>query len=1050
MKKLFAFLLMFNWVAVCLANVHVSSLRCEYQSEPVGIDMMHPRLSWILESKDYNQFQTAYQILVASNPDLLTDKKADCWNSGKVQADTSINVNYEGISLQSLSKYYWTVRVWDKDDCVTSWSSTGSWTTGLMDLAEFQGQWISYSKPLQHEVYNLTVPLDLDHAKWIWLDTETKTGSFVFGRKIDIEDVTKLTSAEILLTADDSFKFFINGVSAGFGNTWSDTQSIDLLDHLKTGSNLFEIEVANTGGAAGMVCKIVFREGEQKSTVVVSDADWKVQGCSQLSLQADLVKEVAEYGAGPWGKVKVPGQDTFWTQKSPSPLLRKEFTLEKKIASSYAVVSGLGFYELRINGKKVGDKVLDPVFTNYEKTVLYSTYDITDYVQKGGNAVGIMLGNGWYNSHTRAAWNFDSAAWRDNPKALMDIVVNYTDGTSRRICTDSTWVGSNGPLVADAIRSGEVYDARLEQDGWDKPGFNVSWESVNVVVAPKGKLRSEIMPATKVHEIIKPVSIIEPKDGIYIVDMGVNIAGWVKLKVRGERGQKITVRYAEKLTNGLLDNNNIRGLTFSGPFQTDTYYLKGEGVEQWHPRFVYHGFRYVEVTGLMEKPTPDTIQAQMVYTDFEQIGTFKCSNDLFNTIQELTDRSYKSNFIGIPTDCPQREKNGWTADAHLAAEQAMLNYNNFLSYEKWLGDFRDDQDKEGRYSCIIPTPGWGARDLTEWDSAYMIIAWYLYLYYGDVKVIEDNYDNMKSYIANVERRIHTNDYVVEFGLGDWANDGGSVTPVPLTATAYFYYDLVLMRHFAGVLNRPLDVKYFDELSEKVKTAYNQKFYKGNGVYADGQQTALAMSMFYNLVPPSEYKAVQGKLLEAIEARDNHHDTGILGAKCIFRVLGDIGETDLAMTMLNQKTIPSYGYWIENGATSLYENWSKSPGSMNHIMYGDISAWFYSYLAGIQADPEKPGFKRIVIHPRFAEGLDWVNAKYDSPYGSVKVNWNVHGSDFICQVNVPVNTEAKVILETSNPQSIKTDEKHYKHKVCQDGRAAVYTLGSGEYTFTGIR
>ena len=1056
MKKLFVFLLVFHMSAICLADVRVTDLKCELQRHPIGIDLIHPRLSWVLESDDYNQRQTAYQILVASKPDLLTEIEADDWDSGKVQADPSIHIAYDGKPLESLRQYHWKVRVWDKDGRVSQWSPAGTWTTGLMDSAEFKGQWITYSQPCTHEVYNLTVPMDLDRAKWLWRETGTDISefgadSFVFSRMIDIPKVESLKSARMLLAADDSFHLLVNGVSVGAGNSWQVSRSFDVLKYLDNGGNLIEIETKNASPSpAGMICKIVL-EGAESKKEIVSNAQWMVRQSDQQVSQPEPAKEIADYGAGPWGKVSVPGQDTFWTQQTPSPLLRKEFTLKKKnIASSYAVVSGLGCYELRINGQKVGDKVLDPVFTNYGKTVLYSTYDLSDYLKKGDNAVGIMLGNGWYNSHTKAAWNFDSAAWRDKPKARMDIVVNYVDGTSDRICTDTSWTGSNGPLVADAMRSGEVYDARLEQPGWDKPGFKVSsWGSVKMAAAPKGKLRSEIMPATKIHETIQPTAITEPKEGVYILDMGVNIAGWAKLKIRGEQGQKITLRYGERLKDGLLDTDNIRGLTFSGPFQTDTYYLKGQGLEEWHPRFVYHGFRYIEVTGLWEKPTPETVQAQMVYTDFETIGTFKCSNKLFNTIQELTDRSYKSNFVGIPTDCPQREKNGWTADAHLAAEQAMLNYNNLLAYEKWLADFRDDQDGDGRYSCIIPSPGWGARDLTEWDSAYMIVAWYLYLYHDDVKVIEDNYENMKRYMANVEQRIRPNENIVDFGLGDWANDGGSVTPVSLTATAYFYYDTVLMERFAKVLKKQQDAQYFADLSDKVRMAYNRKFYKGNGVYVDGQQTALAMSLFYDLVPPSERKAVQAKLIEAIAVKDNHHDTGILGAKCIFRVLSDMGQTDLAMTMLNQKTMPSYGYWIENGATSLYENWSKDPGSKNHIMFGDISAWFYSYLAGIQADPDQPGFKRIIIHPRFAEGVDWVQAAHQSSYGPIKVNWEVQNAEFVCKINIPANTKATVVLNSRKPQEIKVSEGNFKDPIIQSDRA-VYTIGSGSYTFTGKR
>ena len=1050
MKKILQFLIIFNIAAICLANTTVSGLKCEYQPHPVGINFTNPRLSWIIESDQYNQLQSAYQVLVASSEKLLSEKNADCWNSGKVESDQSINIRYNGIPFESLTEYYWKVRIWDKNGKITKWSPVSSWTTGFVSPDNFKGKWITYSKPIDHEVYNKNYSINLENAKWIWRNidgnlSEYPSETLLFTRNINFDNISKLRFAQVAISADDIFKLSINGAIVGTSISWRNAKRFDLKNYLANGNNFFEIEVQNTTkGPSGLICKINW-EYDGKIGEVISDSSWQVK---QSNSQPSSAKEIAKFGDTPWNKPPIYGQDQFNTQDTPSPLLRKEFNINKEIEKAYSAISGLGFYELRINGQKVGNKVLDPVFTNYNKTVLYSTYDITNILQEGDNAVGIMLANGWYNSHTKGAWNYNAAPWRDKPKALMDIIIKYTDGTTDRICTDDTWTGSNGPIVADAIRNGEVYDARLEQPGWDKPKFgNSVWDSVTIADAPKGTLKPEIMPASIVHKTITPVAITEPQKGIYIIDIGVNITGWAKLKISGEPGQKITMRYGEKLKDGMLDTKNISCFTFSGPFQSDTYYLKGKGTELWHPRFVYHGFRYIEVSGLKEKPKLDTIQAQFVYTNFNNIGSFQCSNELFNTIQEITDRSYKSNFVGLPTDCPHREKNGWTADAHLAAELAMFNYENVPAYEKWLADFKDDQDKDGRYSCIIPSPGWGARDLTEWDSAYMIIAWYLYKYHNDTQVIEDNYKNMKKYIENVVKRIGSS-YIVTFGLGDWCNDFGSSSPVPLTATAYFYYDTIIMSKFAEILGNSQDVDYFNNLSANIKKAYNEKFYKGNGIYVDGQQTCLAMSLFYNLVEDSQREAVQNKLVEAIKATNYHHDVGILGAKCLFRVLCDMGRADLAITMLNQKTMPSYGYWIENGATSLYENWSLNPGSMNHIMFGDISAWFFSHLGGINADPAKPGFKRTIIKPVITDGINWVKASYLSPYGEIISNWKCKESSYTCNIEIPANTEAVIILDSSKPESISCNHNFIKRTV--KSNQAIFTIGSGKYTFNGIK
>ncbi|MEN6309068.1 MAG: family 78 glycoside hydrolase catalytic domain, partial [Anaerohalosphaeraceae bacterium] len=859
------FLLLFGLSTMCTAAIQVAELRCEYQKNPVGLDVTSPRLTWILESDAFAQKQSAYQILVASDERSLTEAKADCWNSGKVTSDMSVNINYGGKKLESLRTYYWKVRAWDKDGQASDWSQSGWWITAVMDPATIKGQWITFSKPIDHEVYHVDPPMDLKGAKWIWYPGEnaaknTAAARLKFSRSFEIGDIKSLTSAKIALTVDNSFKLSANGKLVGTSSNWQTSSIFDLAEYLVEGKNLMEIEAVNDAASpAGLLCKVVINNAE-KSIELVSDKDWEVYPAENPS-ESKAAQEIANFGDSPWGQISSSSLHTFWTQKAPSPLLRKEFNLKDEIESAYAVIAGLGCYELKINGQTLGDKVLDPVFTNYTKTVLYSTYDVTDYLHQGANAVGIMLANGWYNSHTKDAWDYDKAPWRDSPKALLNLVVNYKNGTTETIVTDTSWQGSNGPLVADAIRSGEVYDARLEQAGWDKPGFDSSgWEAAKTAEAPKGRLCAEMMPGTKIQETLKPIAITEPKPGVYLFDMGVNIAGWAKLTLSGNPGQKIMMRYGEVVKDGMLNVDNIRALTFSGPFQTDTYYLKGDGVETWHPRFVYHGFRYVEVTGLTSKPSPDTIEAQVLYTDFEPAGKFACSNTMFNTVQKLTERSYKGNFVGIPTDCPQREKNGWTADAHLAAELAMYNFNNVPAYEKWLADFRDDQDNNGRYSCIIPSPGWGARDLTEWDSAYMIVTWYLYLYRGDVRAIEDHYDAMKRYIENVDKRIASSSYIVEFGLGDWANDGGSQTSVPLTASAYFYYDTILMARFATILGKEADQRYFSGLGEKVKAAYQARFYKGDGIYDAGQQTASAMSLFYGLVPESEKEKVLAQLV----------------------------------------------------------------------------------------------------------------------------------------------------------------------------------------------
>ncbi len=742
----------------------------------------------------------------------------------------------------------------------------------------------------------------------------------------------------------------------------------------------------------------------------------------------------------------------------PGPLFRQEFSLNEPVVSARAYICGLGFYELYLNGHKVGDHVLDPAVTQYDKRALYVTHDITSLVRTGENAAGVMLGTGWYDCHTACAWDFEKAPWRDRPKLLVQLCLTFADGSTKTIGSDITWKTAAGPIVLDGLRNGEIYDARLEKPGWLIPGYDASdWLPARVVPGPGGILAAQQMPPCKVMQTLAPVSVTEVEPGVFVYDLGQSFAGWAKLTASGAAGTTVTLRYAEKLSaDGDVDQSNIDTLISSGECQTDRYTLKGLGDEVWEPRFAYHGFRYVQVTGFPGVPTLENVRGRVVHTAMDSAGEFRCSNPLLNAIQACTRWSYLSNFVGIPTDCPHREKNGWTGDAQLAAETGLLNFAPQTAYAKWLADFADVQRASGQLPGIVPTGGWGFNWASgpAWDSAYTHIPWYLYLYSGDRRVLETHYDRMRRYVDYLTGM--ATDHIVSFGLGDWCPPGrkadGHDSPVALTSTSYYYANCRLIARIAGLVGKEDDARRYTDLAEDVKSAFNATFYdREQGCYAGGDQTSQGCALFQGLAEPAEQARVVGALLRAIALHDCHLDCGILGTKYVLNVLGEHGRADVAFALATQTTYPSWGHWIAQGATTLWEDW-EGRNSLNHIMFGDISAWLFKVLAGVNPEPAKPGFQRFSIRPHLLGDLTWVEAEHRSLYGRIRCSWRLTERDFHVDVEVPVNTTARVYLPAPGLNAVRESDTPaaeaagLMREEIEEGRV-VLTIGSGLYHFT---
>jgi len=618
-----------------------------------------------------------------------------------------------------------------------------------------------------------------------------------------------------------------------------------------------------------------------------------------------------------------------------------------------------------------------------------------------------MLGNGWYNMHTRATWNFDQSPWRAEPTMLMHLRIEFEDGTVQTVVSDGSWRANTGPVVLDSIRTGEVYDARREIPNWDRANFDDSrWETPRIVDGPEGFLVAQMMPPMRVTETIRPVKITEPREGVFIVDMGQLFPGWAQLRVSGPTGTRVQLRYSERLDeSGMIERDEIKKFNFEGPFQTDTYILKGGGQEVWEPRFTYHGFRYVEVTGFPGTPTLGSLRGRVVHTDFKTAGSFECSSELLNTIQRLTRWSYRGNYHGYPTDCPQREKNGWTGDAHLAAEQAMFNFHNAASYGKWIQDIADEQQADGSVAAIIPTSGWGYTfgNGPAWDSAFFIIPWYQYVYKGDARILTRHLDSFQRYVDYLNSV--SMDHIVSIGLGDWA-PADTVTPNTITSTGYYYVDTLILAEAARLAGKKEMAETYSERAKEIRAAFNKEFYQGDGIYLNGSQTAQSCAVYQGMVKESEKAKVLEKLVADIGQKDGHLDTGILGAKYLFHTLSENGLHDVAWQVATQTTPPSYGAWVAQGATTLWEHWDGH-SSLNHIMFGDISTWFYQKLAGIRPDPAQPGFKNIILRPQPVGNLTSAKAVHESMYGKIASSWRLEKGRFTWEVAIPPNTTATV-------------------------------------------
>lgn len=905
--------------------------KCEYRVNPLGINTVHPRLSWFAESRHRGETQTAYEILAASSEAKLAVGKADLWDSGKINASESPGVVYAGQPLHSRQRVFWKARIWNSEGKASAFGQTAWFETALLDAKDWQANWIQ--RP---------------------------------------------------------------------------------------------------------------------------------------------------------ARTPVSPEQVFDDQ--PAPLLRKQFELDKKIKRARAYVSGLGYFELRLNGERVGNDILNPGWTSYAKRVLYSTYDVTAQLKRGQNTVGIMLGNGWFKPLPLAMWGRikpGEALTTGEPRAILQLMVEFADGTTQTISTDETWRAADGPVLRNNIYLGEFYDARREQPGWDRAGFDDSqWKKVELASEPQlGPLCAQDAPPIRATRILKPVKLTEPRPGVFIFDFGQNFAGWSRLHVKGERGTKIRLRSGELLyPDGTLNGMTaVAGQIKDGgqdyvydgrgrpktAFQLDEYILKGEGEETYTPRFTFHGFRYVEVTGFPGQPSLESLEGLALNADVRQAGTFECSNELLNRIQKMVTRTELANLFSVQSDCPAREKFGYGGDLAVTSEMAMLNFDMACFYAKVAQDFADAQRINGGFTETAPFVGISDQNLedgshavnlgagsgpVDWGGAQPLLAWQLFQYYGDRKLMSDQYDATKRWITLL--RSKATDDLLDNGISDHE----SLAPKPryLTGSAAYFQNVKLFAQIANALGHDADAAGAEILAEKIKSAFNRKFLRaGTGVYDSGSQACQAFALYFGLVPPGEStNALNSLVHDIVDLHQGHLTTGIFGTKYMLNALTELGRADVAYEIVNQRTFPGWGFMLENGATTLWEHWAFSDNtySHDHPMFGSVSEWFYKALAGIQPAPDAVGFNKIIIAPQPVGDLQWVKAAYESVHGRIVSEWSKSAGQFRLHVRIPVGSTATVWLPAKNSAGIAESGQSIERRPeiqfqRMNGGKAVFSIPSGDYHFT---
>lgn len=966
-----------------IAGSTVEHLRCEYLEAPLGIDVRTPRLSWELSADERGIRQDSYRILVASSVDLLNQNRGDVWDSGVVKSDQSSQVEYAGPALRSKTLYFWKVVVATSDGAKAE-SKPASWSMGLLEVADWQADWIGLDKkpdvkPAYRAALDGKAPkIVIQKAIYGVLDDPTK--------QMDLKEAVQkhVDAGHLLLTPTNDF--------AGTDPAYEIKKKLEL-------------------------------------EYTVDSRDMKATVDENKELDLTISRKRKTY--------------------LPAPYLRKEFQVRAAVKRAVVYATAQGVFELSLNGRRVGDEFFMPGWTDYRKRIYYRAYDVTSMLETGANALGAILGDGWFRGNISC---IDQNHYGTLLRFKGQLHIDYVDGQSDVITSDKSWQGAYGPILESDMQAGEVYDARRELPGWNRAGFDASkWSPV--VTGSELNAPLEAYPGDPVRRTLElpTLAVTEPKTGSYVFDLGQNFSGWIRLKVTGNAGDEVVMHFAEMLNaDGTVYTANLRSAR-----AVDTYILKGGGAEIWEPRFTFHGFRYVQISGLRGAPAPDAVTGVVVHSDSPISASFECSNPMLNQLHSNILWGQRSNYLEVPTDCPQRdERLGWTGDTQVFIRTACYNQDVSAFFTKWIVDLMDTQNRHGQFGNQAPVfHGHGA---AAWACAGIISPWTIHHVYGDTRVIADTYEAMVRYVEACGkdglggRKQHT--------WGDWLAPGGR-PPSALISTAYYAYTTSLMADIAEALGKKEDAASYHKQFEAIRGYFQKTYVKADGKIESNLQTAYCLALSFNLLTDLQREQAAAHLVERIKERNYHLSVGFLGMPILLPTLTDIGRSDLAYRLIQNTTFPSWGYSIEQGATTIWERWnsySKAEGfgdvkmnSFNHYSLGSCGEWMFRSMLGIDSDGV--GFKKLIMKPELGEGITWAKGHYDSIHGRIGSDWKLEGGKFSWTITVPANTTATVYVPTKDLDSLMESGQlackapGISFLKMEDNRA-VLAMASGTYAF----
>ena len=1050
------------------ANIRVVGLKADYLDRPIGLHNTQPLLSWRLESSSRGSYQSAYRILVATSDSLLQRGQPDLWDSGKIVSRKSVAIGYRGKPLQSRQGCWWRVEAWDQNGVASGGCETGYWEMGLLSPTDWKARWLSADDAVTRA--DRDAPL-----AWAWGSQEEDESEC--SRKFRYSLVlSSATSGGVLFLAPRSYEQ-IAGVWIDDAPIRQMTPAVDLvrerisLGRLAAGPHLLAIEVRRKNPlpesfgpkqSAGIAVFARFDHPSGESTYLPSTTRCRTETESSARWFE------RQFDDSPWTEAQTSPIERGVVPE-PAMIMRRRFVVDETVTRARLYVTSLGCYEARLNGERVGDALLTPEVSDYSKRVLYQTYDVKELLHTGANVIGLLVGDGWYASHP------GRYAWGSPPRrALAQLELTFASGRQQFVTTGPEWQISSSAIQQSEICYGELYDARLEQPGWDREGFeNHSWSTAQIADSPSGQLIAQVSQPIRIVDVLKPQRVTSVAPGIHVYDFGQNFAGWCRLRVNGPSGLRVELRFGERL----LASGEVDQFVLLGRKAVDAYILRGAPAgEVFEPHFTYHGFRYVQLTGMELAPACDSLDGIVISNDLALTAQLRSDNALVQQLWRNIVWTQRSNFVAVATDCPNRdERMCYLGDTNIFWDSAAFNMDVAAFTRRIMDSVRDAQHANGALSPLAT----GQLRVLEidhddpsasaaWTDGGVILPWTVWRRYGDLGVIEQNWECMNRYLQFIER--NNPDYLwtrkCSPKFGDWLAIGAvneyfyprvtPTTPYELIATAYWARSADLLSQMAQATQRASDAQRLREVWRRVRDAFIARFVSSDGTIGSGSQTSYLLALAFDLLPEERRSAAVAQLVRATSERGPALSTGIVGTQFSLDVLADSGHPDIAYSLLLRRTYPSWGYMIDNGATTIWERWDGSlqrihaTASHSHFALGSVCGFLFRRLAGIEA--AAPGFEKIRINPLPDRRIKRGGGDYHSVMGTISTDWEQTDREFRLNVTIPPNTVADVYIPASQHATITEGQTEIGD--CDDIRVVtrnpgvtVVEVGSGSYRFS---